>query len=75
MHARGGRIFLQLWHVGRQSHVDVTGGVPPVAPSAVPYEGVAFTHNGWVPVSPARALELSEIPGIVEAYGIGDRIR
>ncbi len=71
VHARGGRIFLQLWHVGRQSHVDVTGGVAPVAPSVVPYEGVAYTANGWVPVSPARALELDEISGIVEDYRRG----
>lgn len=68
VHAKGGRIFLQLWHVGRQSHVDMTGGVPPVAPSVVPYEGVVHTKDGWVPVSPHRALELDEIPGIVEDY-------
>lgn len=68
VHAKGGRIFLQLWHVGRQSHVDMTGGVPPVAPSAVPFEGVAYTANGWVPVSPARELNIDEIPGIIEDY-------
>ncbi|MCE9605659.1 MAG: alkene reductase [Planctomycetia bacterium] len=71
VHARGGRIFLQLWHVGRQSHVDMTGGVPPMAPSAVPYEGVAKTSAGWVPVSPPRALELEEIAGIIEDYRRG----
>jgi N-ethylmaleimide reductase len=68
VHAQGGRIFLQLWHVGRQSHIDMTGGVAPVAPSAVPYEGVAYTANGWVPVSPARELKIEEIPGIIEDY-------
>jgi N-ethylmaleimide reductase len=68
VHAKGGRIFLQLWHVGRQSHIDMTGGVAPVAPSAVPYEGVAYTANGWVPVSPARELKIEEIPGIIEDY-------
>ncbi|MDB5344796.1 MAG: 12-oxophytodienoate reductase [Schlesneria sp.] len=68
VHAKGGRIFLQLWHVGRQSHVDMTGGVAPIAPSAVPYEGVAYTANGWVPVSPARELKIEEIPGIIEDY-------
>jgi N-ethylmaleimide reductase len=71
VHAKGGRIFLQLWHVGRQSHVDMTGGVPPVAPSEVPYESVVFTANGWVPVSPHRALKIEEIPGIVEEYRRG----
>jgi N-ethylmaleimide reductase len=71
VHAKGGRIFLQLWHVGRQSHVDMTGGVAPVAPSVVPFEQVVFTADGWVPVSPHRALELQEIPGIVEEYRRG----
>jgi N-ethylmaleimide reductase len=45
--------------------------VAPVAPSAVPYNGVAYTANGWVPVSPARALELDEIPTIVEQFRRG----
>ncbi len=68
VHARGGKIFAQLWHVGRVSHVDMTGGEPPVAPSAIPFEGVAFTRNGWVPVSPARPLLFKEIAEIIEAY-------
>ena len=68
VHAKGGRIFLQLWHVGRVSHVDMTGGEDPVAPSALSFEGAAFTANGWVPPSPSRALEAHEIPGIVETF-------
>ncbi|MDE1991929.1 MAG: alkene reductase [Rhizobiaceae bacterium] len=68
VHAKGGRIFLQIWHVGRQSHVDMTGGVAPVAPSAVQFEQVVFTKDGWVPVSPNRALDIEEIPGIVEEF-------
>ena len=71
VHAKGGRIFLQLWHVGRQSHVEMTGGVAPVAPSVVPFEQVVVTKDGWVPVSPHRALELHEIPGIVEEFRQG----
>ncbi len=71
VHAKGGRIFLQLWHVGRVAHVDLTGGAAPVAPSAIPFAGVAFTKNGWVPVSPPRALETSEIPEILEQYRAG----
>ncbi|PZM15474.1 alkene reductase [Rhizobium tubonense] len=71
VHAKGGRIFLQIWHVGRQSHVDMTGGVAPVAPSAVQYEQVVMTKDGWVPVSPNRALETDEIPGIVEEFRRG----
>ena len=71
VHTKGGRMFMQLWHVGRTSHVDLTGGPAPVSASVAPYEGVAFTHNGWVPVSPNRALDISEIPGIVEEFRKG----
>ena len=71
VHAKRGKIFLQIWHVGRQSHVDMTNGQQPVAPSAVPFEQVVFTKNGWVPVSPARALVTNEIPGIVEEFRRG----
>jgi N-ethylmaleimide reductase len=68
VHAKGGRILVQLWHVGRVGHVDMTGGVPPVAPSVVPFNGMAFTVNGWVPVSPHRALEAAEISALVDDY-------
>jgi N-ethylmaleimide reductase len=71
IHAKGGIILLQLWHVGRSAHVDLTGGEAPVGPSEVPYEGQAYTKNGWVPVSPNRALKLEEIPSIIEAYRQG----
>ena len=71
VHAKGGRIFLQLWHVGRQSHVDMTNGATPVAPSVVPFEQVVVTANGWVAVSPHRALAIEEIPGIVEEFRKG----
>jgi N-ethylmaleimide reductase len=71
VHAKGGRIILQLWHVGRQSHVEMTGGVPPVAPSVVPFEQVVVTRDGWVPVSQHRALDIDEIPGIIEEYRRG----
>jgi N-ethylmaleimide reductase len=71
VHARGGRIVMQLWHVGRSSHVDMTGGQAPVGPSEVPYKGQAYTKNGWVPVSPNRALKTEEIPGIIEAFREG----
>jgi len=71
VHAKGGKMFLQLWHVGRTSHLDLTGGAVPVSASVVPYEGVAFTRNGWVPVSLNRALAVEEIPGIIDLYGKG----
>jgi N-ethylmaleimide reductase len=68
VHANGGRIFMQIAHDGRQSHVDLSWGNAPVAPSVVPYETTVFTKNGWVPNSPHRALELEEIPAIVESF-------
>ena len=69
VHAKGGHIYLQLWHVGRVSHAEhQPGGGAPVAPSALPFEGVAFTSAGWVASTPARALLTSEIDALVEAY-------
>src|ERR1700722_9005521 len=70
VHAKGGRVFMQLIHGGRQSHVDMTGGVTPVAPSVVPFEGVALTKNGWVPASPHRSLEVEEIRAIVDEFRV-----
>src|ERR1700758_3410491 len=70
--AKGGRIFLQLWHVGRQSHTDLQpNGEAPVAPSAIAAEGYAYTKQGEVPFSVPRALALEEIPGIVEEFRAG----
>lgn len=72
VHARGGRIFQQLWHVGRQSHVDLQpNGDAPVAPSAIAAEGYAYTKRGEAPFSMPRALELDEIPGIIEEFRSG----
>ena len=69
VHAAGGKIFLQLWHVGRISHVDLQkDGAAPVAPSAIPAKGKTFVNNGFVDVSAPRALELAELPGIIEDY-------
>lgn len=71
VHAKGGVIFLQLWHVGRQSHVSMTGGVVPLAPSAIPVGDLVFTKDGWIKASPARALETTEIKQIVEQFRQG----
>jgi N-ethylmaleimide reductase len=76
VHAKGGLIFLQLWHVGRVSHSSFQpNGALPVAPSAVPITGsgmMAMTSDGKVvPYETPRALETSEIAGIVEAFRQG----
>ena len=72
VHAKGGRIFQQLWHVGRQSHVDLQpNGEAPVAPSAIAAEGYAYTRHGEAPFSMPRALERHEIPGIIEEFRAG----
>ncbi|MCW8278665.1 alkene reductase [Pseudomonas sp. PCH199] len=69
VHAKGSRIFVQLWHVGRISHVDLQpGGGAPVAPSAIRAETKTFVNNGFVDVSEPRALALDELPGIVEDF-------
>ena len=59
---------MQIAHDGRQSHVDLSHGAAPVAPSVVPFEGQAFTKDGWVPVSPHRALTIEEIAGLVASF-------
>lgn len=72
VHAKGGKIFLQLWHVGRVSHVDLQpGGQAPVAPSAIRAKTKTFVGGTFVDVSEPRALRLDEIPAIVEGYRKG----
>ncbi len=72
VHARGGRIFLQLWHVGRISHTSLQpNGGAPVAPSAIRANGKTFVGGTFVDVSEPRALELSEIPGIIDGFRQG----
>lgn len=72
VHQQGGRIFLQLWHVGRISHPDLQpDGALPVAPSAIAPKGEASTFEGNKPFVTPRALETSEIPQIVEQYRQG----
>ncbi|QDS16429.1 alkene reductase [Xanthomonas arboricola] len=69
VHAKGGRIFVQLWHVGRVSHVDLQpGGAAPVAPSAIRAATKVFVNNGFADVSEPRALALHELPGIVDDF-------
>lgn len=77
VHAAGGRIFVQLWHVGRISHPSLQpGGELPVAPSAICPTGEAVTYDGMQPFVTPRALDLAEIPGIVADYaGAAERAR
>ncbi|KAF1029631.1 MAG: N-ethylmaleimide reductase [Burkholderia plantarii] len=74
VHAEGGRIFLQLWHVGRMSHPDFHDGALPVAPSAVPFEAQIWKVDpvsglgAMVDCPTPRALSRDEIRQIVEDY-------
>ncbi len=69
VHGAGGRIFLQLWHVGRISHPSYQpGGELPVAPSAIAPRTKIFTGAGMVDAVAPRALELAEIPGVIAEY-------
>jgi N-ethylmaleimide reductase len=69
VHARGGRIFPQLWHVGRVSHPSLQpGGALPVAPSAIRPQATSYTSAGFTPCVMPRALAISEIPEIIEGY-------
>ncbi|MDZ4210622.1 MAG: alkene reductase, partial [Methylotenera sp.] len=69
VHAKGGKIALQLWHVGRISHPSLLpSGALPVAPSAIKPAGQAFTYQGLQDYVTPRALELAEFPDIVADY-------
>lgn len=74
VHAKGGRISLQLMHVGRVSHVaNRVLQAPPVAPSAIRVSGKIFTDAGMQEFSVPRALESAEIPGIIAEYAQATR--
>lgn len=74
VHARGGRIFLQLWHVGRISHPCFQpNGAAPVAPSAIKPAGQVYTFEGLKDFVAPRALELAEIPAVIEQFRSGAR--
>ncbi len=68
VHARNGRIFLQLWHVGYVSHPDFHGGALPVAPSAINPATQAYTPMGLKDTVTARALETHEVKQIVQDF-------
>lgn len=68
VHAKGGKIVIQIWHVGRISHPSLLNGELPVAPSAIKPAGKAFTYKGLVDYVEPRALDTSELPAIVQDY-------
>jgi N-ethylmaleimide reductase len=73
VHAKGGHMFSQLWHAGRSSHVEMTGGAAPVSASVNPAywqdtSHLTSTPSGWITPSPHQALEIPEIKAIVEDY-------
>lgn len=69
VHAAGGKIVLQLWHVGRISHVSLLpGGMPPVSSTARVAKAQTFTKEGFVDVSVPRALRTDEMPRLVADY-------
>lgn len=72
VHAKDGHIFLQLWYTGRISHPSLLpNNATPVAPSAIRPEGQAATYQGPQDFVTPRALEMSEIPGIVAQFRHG----
>ncbi|HWU65881.1 MAG TPA: alkene reductase [Methylophilus sp.] len=69
VHAKGGKIVIQLWHVGRISHPSLLPNqATPVAPSAIKPAGQAFTYQGLQDFVTPRALEVTELAGIVQDY-------
>jgi 2,4-dienoyl-CoA reductase-like NADH-dependent reductase (Old Yellow Enzyme family) len=73
VHEAGGRMLLQLWHVGRISHPDYLDGKQPVAPSAIAAQGPVRLLPSHPPYPVPRALELAEILEIIETYRVGAR--
>ena len=69
VHAKGGKLVMQLWHVGRISHTSLQpGGQAPVSSTARRANARTFTANGFEDVSVPRVLRLAELPGIVEEF-------
>jgi N-ethylmaleimide reductase len=75
VHAKGGRIFLQLIHPGRQAHSSLIDGQDPIAPSVDnDAKLTALTTEGWVPASPHRALDRTEIPDVLDQFGLAAQL-
>ncbi len=71
VHAVGGRIFCQLWHVGRLSHPDFLNGEYPIAPSAIKANGEIRVPTGHKPYPTPRAATLEEIKMVINEYRVG----
>jgi len=71
VHDAGSKIIAQIWHVGRITHPDLTGGAQPVAPSAIQPKVVAYTHNGKVDVPVPHALTTAEVKDVVQQFRQG----
>ena len=68
VHSAGSKIIAQIWHVGRITHPDLTGGAHPVAPSAIQPKVVAYTPNGKVDVPVPHALSVAEAKQVVQQF-------
>lgn len=71
VHAKGGRIVLQIWHGGRACHPALNNGKVPVAPSAIAIDDEVHTPEGKLPHTVPHALTLEEIPAIIEGFRQG----
>jgi len=71
VHAKGGRIYMQIWHAGRAAHPGLNDGAPTVSSSATAADGEVQTPAGKVPHVVPHALTTEEIAGVVEAYAQG----
>ena len=68
VHARGGKIFLQIWHAGRAAHPAINGGTPIVSSSAIALQGETHTPEGKLPNAVPHALSEAEIADVVQAF-------
>ncbi|SEG31524.1 alkene reductase [Bosea lathyri] len=69
VHAKGGKIVAQLWHVGRVSHVSLQpGNLPPVSPSPIPAKTKTYIESGFADVSTPRELGIDEIPAVIGEF-------
>ncbi|BBB70044.1 alkene reductase [Undibacterium sp. YM2] len=71
VHAKGGKIFMQIWHAGRAAVPAFNNGVENVGPSAIAIDSEVHTPNGKIPNAVPRELRIDEIPALVAAYAQG----